>query len=93
MRSNLDISNLLLPIENAIRIRFKLAITSGGICNEKERKLLSSPTKYGGLTISIFHQKAKVEYNNSQRITTELTSLITVQQMEYMLDELAIKKN
>ena len=93
MRSNLDISNLLLPIENAVRIRFILAITSGRICYKKERKLLSSPTKYGGLTISIFHQKAEVEYNNSQRITTELTSLITVQQMEYMLDELAIKKN
>ena len=59
---------------------------------EKERRLLSLRTKYGGLAISIFHEQADVKYNNSRRITAELTSLITVQQMEYTVDELAIKK-
>ena len=87
-----DISNLLIPVEDTIRNRFIPAITGGRICNEEERKLLSLPTRYGGLAIPIFHEQAKVKYNNSRRITTELTSLITVQQIEYTVDELAIKK-
>ena len=64
------------------------------IYNEEERKLLSLPIKYGGLAIPIFHEQAEVEYNNSRIITTEQIShsLITVQPMEYMVDELAIKK-
>ena len=55
------------------------------------RNLLSLPTWYEGLAIPIFHKQVEVEYNN--RKSTELTSLITVQQMEYTVDELAIKKN
>ena len=92
MRTIPDISNMLIPIEDTIRNRFIPAIIGGRICNVEERKLLSLPTRYGGLAIPIFHEQAEVEYNNSRRITTELTSLITVQQMEYTVDELAIKK-
>ena len=54
-----DISNLLIPIEDTIRNRFIPAITGGRICNEEERKLLSLPTRYGGLAIPIFHDKLK----------------------------------
>ena len=53
----------------------------------KNRVLLYLPTRYGALGILIFHEQAGVEYINS-----ELTSLITIQQMEYTVDELAIKK-
>ena len=87
-----DISNLLIPIEDTIRNWFITAITGGRICNEEERRLLSLPTRYEGLTIPIFHEQAEVEHNNSRRIIAELTSLITVQQMEHTVDELAIKK-
>ena len=83
---------MLKPIEDTIRNRFIPAITGGHICNEEERKLLSLPTRFGGLAITIFHEQAEVGYKNSRRITTELTSLITVQQVEYTVDELAIKK-
>ena len=92
MRTIPDISNLLIPIEDTIRNWFITAITGGRICNEEERRLLSLPTRYEGLTIPIFHEQAEVEHNNSRRITAELTSLITVQQMEHTVDELAIKK-
>ena len=51
-----DISNLLLPIEDTIRNRFIPAITGGRTCNEKERNLLSLPTRYGGLAIPVFHE-------------------------------------
>ena len=59
---------------------------------EEERKLLSLRTRYRGLAIPVFPEQAEVEYNNSRRITTELTSLITAQQMEYTVGKLAIKK-
>ena len=73
MRTIPDISNLLIPIEDTIRNRFIPAITGGRICNEEERRLLPLPTRYGGLAIAIFHEQADVEYNNSRRITAELT--------------------
>ena len=92
MRAIPDISNLLIPIEDTIRNWFITAITGGRICNEEEWRLLSLPTRYEGLTIPIFHEQAEVEHNNSQRITAELTRLITVQQMEHTVDGLAIKK-
>ena len=95
MRTSPDISNLLIPMENTIRNRFIPAITGGCICNGEERMLLSLPTRYGYCPyqlIPIFHEQADVEYNNSQRITAESTSLITVQQMDYTVDELAIRK-
>ena len=87
-----DISNISIPIEYTIRNRFIPAIKGGRICNEEEQRLLPLPTRYRGLAIPFFYEQAEVEYNNSQRITAELTSLITVQQMEYTVDELAIKR-
>ena len=91
MRTIPDISNLLIPIKDTIRNRFIPSITGGRICSEEEQRLLSLPTRRGGLAISIFDEQAEVEYNNSRR-TAELTSLIAIQQMVYTMDELAIKK-
>ena len=54
MRTIPDISNMLIPIEDTIRNRFIPAIIGGRICNVEERKLLSLPTRYGGLAIPIF---------------------------------------
>ena len=85
MRTIPDISNLLPPIEDTIWNRFIPAITGGRTCNEEERNLLSLPTRYRGLAIPVFHEQAEVEYNNSRRITTKLTILITAQQMEYTI--------
>ena len=92
MRTISDICNLFIPIEDTIRNWSISAITDGCVYSEEERKLLSLPTRYGGLAIPIFHEQAKVGYSNSERITTEPMALITVQEMEYTVDELAIKK-
>ena len=92
MRTIPNISNLLLPIKDTTRNQFIPAITGGRICNEEEHKLLSLPTRYEESANKIYHKQAEVEYNTSWRITTELKSLITVQQMEYTVDKLAIKK-
>ena len=92
MRTTPDVNNLLIPIEDNIGNRFIPAIKGGRTCNKEEPRLLSLPTRYGELAIPIFYEQAEVKYNNSQRITAELTSLITVQQMEYTVDKPVIKK-
>ena len=97
MRTIRDISNFLLSIEDTIQtyihtckhtyIRYIPTITGGRICNDEERKLLYLPTRYGGLAIPTFHKQAEVEYINSWRTTTELTSLITAQQIRQASDQ------
>ena len=62
MRTIWDISNLLLSIEDTIQNRFIPAITGGRICNDEKGRLLYLPTRYGGLAILTFHEKAEVEY-------------------------------
>ena len=66
----------MLPVERAIRNKFILAVTGCHIRSDKERVLISLPTKYGGLAISIFHEAAEIEFINSNKITSELTALI-----------------
>ena len=55
-----SISNLLPPIEDTLGNRFIPTITGARICNEKEGQLLSLPTRYEGLAISIFQEQAEV---------------------------------
>ena len=93
MRTILEISNLLLPTENTIfeiDSYQQLQVEVYAMKKNGSYYLYQLETRYGGLTIPISHEHAEVEYNNSRRITTELTSLITYQQMA--VDELAIKK-
>ena len=61
MRTIPNISHLLLPIETTIWNQFIAAITGGRTCNEKERKLLPLPTRYGGLAIQNFHEQVEVD--------------------------------
>ena len=58
--------------------RFIPAITGGHICNDTERKLLSLPTRFGGLAIPIFYEQAAVEYSNSRKLTAQLAPLINL---------------
>ena len=66
MRTIPEISHHLVSLEETLRNRFILAITGGHICNDTERKLLSFPTRFGGLTIPIIYEQAAVEYSNSR---------------------------
>ena len=52
------------------------AVTGGHICNDKEKVLISLPTRYGELVISVFHQTGEIEFMNSSKITSELKTLI-----------------
>ena len=71
-----NICHLLLPLERTIRKKFIPAVTGNHICSDKERALISLPTKYSGLAIPIFHETAEIEFMNSSKITSELTALI-----------------
>ena len=72
LRTIPNIFHLLLHLERTIRNKFIPAVTEGYICNDKERVLISLPTRYGGLAISIFHETAKIEFMNASKITSGL---------------------
>ena len=46
------------------------------ICSVKERVLISLHSRYGGLTISIFHETAEIEFMICSKTKSELTALI-----------------
>ena len=71
-----NICHLLLRVKRTIRSKFIPAVTGCHICSDKERVLISLPTRYGGLAIPIFHETAEIEFMNSSKITSELTALI-----------------
>ena len=60
--------------------------------NDVERKLISLPTRYGGLAIPIIKDIAKVEYANSRYIAEELALSIDNQDLSCNVDTSNIKK-
>ena len=76
LRTIPNIRHLLLPVERTIRNNFTPAVTECHLSSDKERVLISLPTRYGGLAIPIFHETAEIEFMNSGKITSELTALI-----------------
>ena len=76
LRSIPNIHHLLVPAERTISNKFIPAVTGCHICSDKERVLISLPTRYGGLAIPIFHETVEIEFMNSSKITSELTALI-----------------
>ena len=55
------------------------------------KKLLSLPTRFGGLAIPIFYEQATVEYSNSRKLTAQLAPLIKNQIKQYTVDKTQIK--
>ena len=53
LRTIPDISERIRPLEDTLRNTFIPAITGGYACNDNERILLSLPTRYGGLGLSL----------------------------------------
>ena len=75
LRTIPNIRHLLLPLEGTIRNKFIPPVTGYHICSDKERVLISLPTRYGGLAIPIFYETAEFEFMNSSKTTLELTAL------------------
>ena len=81
-----DIDEYFQLIEDTIANKFIPAISGGSFVNDVERKLISLPTRYGGLAIPIIKDVAKMEYANSRRITEELALSINNQDLSYNVD-------
>ena len=80
------ISQFLYPLEETVRNKFIPAITGGHICCNNEQRLLSLPTRYGGLAIPIFYELAETEFKNPRKIISELTPLIINQSSQYNIN-------
>ena len=92
MRTIPGVSQFLYPLEEAVRKKFILAITGCHICMNNERQLLSVPTHYGGLAVQIFYELAETEFENSRKITLELTPLIIIQSSQHNINERKAKQ-
>ena len=91
MRTIPEISHHLVSLEETICNRFTSAITGRHICNNNETKLLSLPTRFGGLAIPNFYQQATVDYRNSRKLTPRLAPLIKNQIKQYTVGTTQIK--
>jgi hypothetical protein len=76
----------LQPLDNVIDNKFIPAITEGHRCTPDERKLLSLPVRYGGLGIPILINSSLRSYENSLKITKQLTENIIRQEASYNFD-------
>lgn len=91
MRTIPDIGYLLRTIDECIDTEFIPAITGGHTCNHLERKLLSLPTRMGGLGTPIFSEMSVIEFDNSKTLTNDLTNLIIQQQEVYVTGDPNVK--
>ena len=53
---------------------------------------MSLPARYGGLAIPIFYELAEAEFENSRKITSELTPLTINQSIQYNINESKVKQ-
>jgi len=87
-----NIHDQFQQIEDTITNKFLPAITGGYVMNDIERSLVSLPTRFGGLGISRVSDIAELEYKNSRKITSTLTTSIFKQEIAYTVDTNAIKQ-
>ena len=81
-----DISDLLEPLEGAIRLHLIPALTGRESISDIERDLFSLPTRLGGLGIIKSMEIAALEFSSSQKITAPLAALVLLQQPEISLE-------
>ena len=72
MRTVPGIEHLLQQLDDVITTEFIPAITGGVTCTASERKLLSLPSKLGGLNIPLFSEVSNTIYNQSVLLTEEI---------------------
>lgn len=81
-----------LRLERTIRNKLIIAVTGIRICNDKERLLISLSIWYDGLTMPIFYEITEIDFMTSCKITSELTTLIQQQSLQYNVHEDNLKK-
>ena len=76
LRTIPGIEKQLEKIDEVVRHKLIPAIIGGHIINDTERKMLSLPTRLGGMGIKIFSQTAETDFKDSSRITSNLQDQI-----------------
>ena len=82
-----NISQNLERLDEKVLKEFIPAITEGHHCSPHERSLLSLPVRMGGMGIPIFSEISDIEFNNSVKVTSQLTENINRQIHEYIIDK------
>ena len=73
------ISDMLIPIDNAINTHFIPTLTGRDSISDLERQLLVLPSRLGGLSITIPSEESFVEYSSSVKVCAPLVALIVQQ--------------
>ena len=84
------ISPFLDPLAEAFRNKLIPTITGDHVCNNNNSNYCLF--RYGGLATPIFYELAKTEFENSLKITSELTPLIINQSIQYNIDKRKVKQ-
>ena len=82
MRTIPDISDQLNQLEELVTSEFIPAIIGGIHCSDIERKLLSLPSKLGGLGILIFAEISNQEYEYSLMLSKDISTRIAKQEIQ-----------
>ena len=83
MRTVDNVGKLFQPIEDIITEKLIPALTGRSHCSIEERKLLSLPTRYGGLNIVNPVEEASLQLDASRKITEPLKKMIIEQSDSY----------
>ena len=81
MGTILDISDQLNQLDQVITSEFITTITGGIHCSNIERKLLSLPSKLGGLGIPILAEISNQKYESSLILSKYLSMIIMKQEI------------
>ena len=81
MKTIPDISDQLNQLDEVITSEFIPAFTGGIHCSDIERKLLSFPSKLGGLGIPMFAEISNQEYEYSLMLSKDLSTRIMKQEI------------
>ncbi len=81
-----NVSETLKPLDEVINNKLLPAITENQAISNDDRRLLSLPVKMGGLGIPIYAECCAIEFENSKKLTENLTCKIVAQQKEFTDD-------
>jgi hypothetical protein len=88
MRTVDNVRKLFQPIEDIITEKLIPALTGRSHCSIEERKLLSLPTRYGGLNIVNPVEETNLQLDASRKITEPLKKMIIEQSDSYRKPDL-----
>ena len=84
-----NISNLLKPLDDALRTKLIPALTGRPPRNDLEHTLFALPARMGGLGITIPSKQADQEHQSSQLVTSVLQDHILMQDETYTFEVIA----